>query len=271
MSQRARVLLYATVLALAIGAAAAAGENWRGKSPAQWSQEEALEVLNDSPWARTVVLYQPSGRRLGVYADGQKVVVQDSPTSPPHIYSPEPRYTEAEMLRAVYVVRWSSARMMQEALARLKEHSSVLADMQAPPLDLPADSYVLTVRVVEPPTESNIERLRQPPVTDEYGRPLRETPMSGRDIFEGLSDDELRAAAELRLPGNVYVKPERAQRHGLGTSAGISFFFPAKNGGRPTVPPKTNSIEFQFRSQDDTTLKAKFKLAEMESNGKPDY
>lgn len=271
MSHRTRVLLNAAGLVLALGAAAAAGETWRGKAPEAWSQEEALQVLNDSPWARTVEFYQPSGRKLGVFTNGRKVVIQDSPTSPSRVYFPEPRYIEAEMLRAVYAVRWSSAKMVQQALARLKEHSTVVADTQAPPPDLPPDSYVLTVRVVEPPTESNIDRLGRPSVLDEHGRLETEAPMIGRDIFEGLKDEELQAAAELRLPGNVHLKPERAKRYGLGTGEGISFFFARTVDGRPTVPPNAGSVEFQFQRPDGTTLKAKFKPADMQSSGKPDY
>ena len=161
--------------------------------------------------------------------------------------------------------------MVQQALERLKEHSSVLADTQAPPPDLPTDSYVLTVRVVEPPAESSIDRLGRPSITDEHGRLEIEAPIIGRDILEGLSDEELRAAAELRLPGNVHLKPERAQRHGLGTSEGVSFYFARTADGHPTVPPNAGSVEFQFHGSDDTTLKAKFKPAEMQSSGKPDY
>lgn len=271
MTQRTRVCLCATGMALALAAAATAGESWRGKAPAAWSQEEALQILNNSPWARTVEFYQPSGRKLGVYPNGRKVVIQDSPTSPSRLYVPEPRYTEAEMLRAVYAVRWSSAKMVQEALERLKQDSTVLADAQAPPPELPADAYVLTVRVVEPPTESSIDHLGRPSVMDEHGRLLNEPAIVGRDIFEGLSDDALQAAAELRLPGNVHLKPARAQRYGLGTSEGISFYFARTADGRLTVPATAGSVEFQFHIPDGTTLKAKFKPAEMQASGKPDY
>ena len=258
-------------LLLALGAAAATDQTWRGKTAEQWSQEEALEVLNDSPWARTVELYQPSGRRLGVYPDGSKVVVQDTPTSPSRSYEPPPPFTEPEVLRAVYAVRWSSARTIQAALQRLKEFSTALADMQAPPAELSPEHYVLTVRVVEPPSQSEMDRLGRPLVVDEHGRPTSEALLVARDLFAGLSGEELRAGAELRLASGGQLKAERAQRHGLGASEGVSFFFPRTAGGRPTLTTKTAWAEFQFRSSNHITLKARFKTGEMQAGGRPDF
>ena len=266
-----RAMLCAAGLLAWLGAAAA-DQPWRGKPAEQWSQEEALEVLNNSPWARTVELYQPSGRRLGVYPNGRKVVVQDTPTGPSRIYEPSPPFTEPELLRAVYAVRWSSAKIIQAALRRLKEHSATMAEMQAEAEDLSPQHYVLTVRVVEPPAQSSLELLERPVILGERGTPLpAEPPLVGRDLFAGLSEEELRARAELRLAGGGQLKAERAQRHGLGASEGISFFFPRTAGGRPVVSAKTSWAEFQFRSPDRITLKARFKTGEMKAGGRPDF
>lgn len=271
MNTRTRTTLCAAGLLAALGAAAA-DQTWRGKPAEQWSQEEALEVLNNSPWARTVELYQPSGRRLGVYPNGRKVVVQDTATGPTHLYEPPPPYTEPELLRAEYAVRWSSSRTVQAALERLRELSATLAEMQATPEQLSPGDFVLTVRVVEPPTQSSMELLERPVIVGERGVPLPSEPaLVGRDLFAGLSEEELRAGAELRLAGGGQLKAERAQRHGLGTSEGVSFFFPRTAGGRPVITGKTSWAEFQFRSPDRITLKARFKTGEMQAGGRPDF
>lgn len=271
MTTRRRARYYICGLLLALALAAGAGETWRGKPPAQWTQDEALEVLTDSPWARTVEIYQPSGRKLGVYQTGQRVVVQDSPTSPERVYQPAPFRTELEFLRAVYAVRWGSAAIVQEALERLGEHSTTVAETQAPPPEFSPDHYILTVRVVQPPAESNLDRMGRIAVRDEHGRVVEQPSAVGRDFFAGLSEEELRQAASLRLAKDVMLEPERAVRYGLGTSEGISFFFPRASDGRPTIAATTDSVEFQFRSESGITLKARFKLKEMQAGGKLDY
>ena len=271
MTARPNAHVYACGLLLALALAAVAGETWHGKSPAQWTQEEALAVLNDSPWARTVEIYQPSGRKLGVYRSGQRVVVQDSPTSPERMYQPPPFRTELEFLRAVYAIRWDSAATIEQALERLEKHSTTVAETQAPPPELSTDHYVLTARVVRPPAESDLDRMNRTSVRDEDGRILEQASAFGRDFFAGLSEEQLRQSALLRLGKNVTLKPERVVRYGLGTGEGISFFFPRSAQGQPTVPAKADTVEFQFRSESGMTLKAKFKLKEMQAGGKPDY
>lgn len=269
--RRTQLPFQACGLLVAIALAAAAGGTWKGKPAAQWTQDEALEVLNDSPWARTVELYQPSGRKLGIYPTGERVVLQDSPTTPERIYEPPPSRSEPEYLRAVYAVRWSSAATIQQAVKRLQDASQALAEGQAPAPEVPADSFVLTARVVVPPAESDLDRLNRTAVRDEYGRVMEQPTVVGHDLFAGLSDAELRDAASLRVDKGNTFKPERAVRFGLGTSEGISFFFPRLSGGQPTLPVKTDWVEFQFRAGNGITLKAKFKLKEMRSGGNPDY
>ncbi|MGH9804504.1 MAG: hypothetical protein ACRD4D_04970 [Candidatus Acidiferrales bacterium] len=274
MTRRAGRRLYGCGLLLAVALAppaAGADQSWRNKPPAQWSQEEALEVLSESPWARTVEVYQPSGRKMGVYQTGERVVLQDTPTSPERLYQPPPIRTELELLLAVYAVRWGSASIIQQALERLEEQSSTLAEAQAPPPELSPGHYVLTARVVQPPAESALDRLGRATVRDEHGRMVEQLSAVGRDFFAGLSEEALRQAASLQISKGLALKPERAVRYGLGTGEGISFFFPRLSGGRPTIPANTDSVEFQFRSESGITLKAKFKLKEMKAGGKLDY
>ena len=241
------------------------------KSLPEWTQEEALAVLNDSPWAQQVRVWQLSGRLLGRLPDGRTVVYQDAPNLPPRQYSVPVSSIRPERVEAVYAVRWSSARIVQQALERLRELAPVLHEMQAPPPELSADQYVLTARLVQPPTASAADRFAFATVYDEAGRPVRDEPPQVADVFVGLSDEELRDRAQLRIGNNANVKPERALRHGVGTSEGISFFFPRQRNGRPTLTPNTQWVEFSFQGKKGDRLKVRFKLAEMQIAGRPDY
>lgn len=259
------ILSAGLALLLLGGGLLAARESWEGKPPSEWTLEEALKFFEDSPWSQEETVYQPSGRLLGVLPGGRKVVYQEGPNMPPRQYSVPILQVEPEMLVARYAVRWSSAQIVQRGLERLKELSGVHADMQAPAPEGPDDKIVLTARAVEPPRQSLFDRFSRPVIRDENGRPLEEAEVTAPDLFSGLSDAELASAAELRLRDGQSLKPERAMQHGLGTSEGYTFYFP-----RP-LPRGTTEVEFVFRGQKDSELKVKFKLREMQVNGKPDY
>lgn len=263
-------------LLLLAGTAAAllAGEPWAEKPAAEWTQEEALAVLGASPWGQEVKLWQTSGRRMAVFRDGLRefrVVYQESPQVAPRLFAPEPDRIEPELLEARYQVRWSSAGVVQQALKRLEELAPVLEEMQAPPDELSEEHYVLTARVVEPPTASKMEALGRPRVVDESGQTVEDRPAVVSDIFAGLSPEELREQAELRTAGKLHLKPDRVLRHGMGTSEGVSFFFPRRQEGRATLPAETDWVEFIFTSQKNEPLKARFRPAAMQINGRPDY
>ena len=205
-----RALLCVAFPLLLLSPTGVAKETWEGKAPAQWTQEEALAFLADSPWSHQVTLYEPSGRILGVMRGGGKVVVQESRGAPPRHYSPPPLRLEPEVLQAKYGVRWGSAQIVQQALARLQSLSPVHAEMQAPPPEAPADTIALTARVVEPPQQTGFDRLSRPTVYDQSGRPVREEEeLLFEDLFSGLSEEELSEAAELRVKDGPRLKPER--------------------------------------------------------------
>lgn len=228
-------------------------------------------LLNDSPWTRKINLWQITGRRLAVFSNGKKAVYQASPSSPPIHYTPEPSRIELERLRGVYAVRWSSAAVVQNVLEKLQEIASVLAIMQAPPPKLSPEHYVLTVRVVKPPAPSGADRLSRATIFTASGHPTAQLPSETPDIFSGLSEEELLQAAELRIDRGRRLKPGKVQRHGLGAGEGISFFFPRAVDGQPTLPPDTKWVEFRVEGRMKNTLKARFKLKEMNFEGHSDY
>ncbi|MFQ5927299.1 MAG: hypothetical protein ACE5MH_07685 [Terriglobia bacterium] len=265
-----RIAQAALAFVLGVGGAAAA-EAWQSQPSSEWTQEEALAVLRNSPWAQRVTLLQLSGRTLGRLPDGRKVVYRERPELPPRIFSVELVGLEPERVEAVYEVRWSSAAIVQQAFARLEELEPVLANLQAPPPELSPEHYVLTARVAKPPVESGIDRMARGTVVDEMGRPRHDSPPQVADIFAGLSEEELRERAELRSNRGLRLKPDRVLRHGIGAGEGISFFFPRQHQGRPSLPAGTAWAELRFKSKKGDTLKARFQLSALQVNGQPDY
>ncbi len=100
---------------------------------------------------------------------------------------------------------------------------------------------------------------------------MRDEPPRVPDIFAGLSEEELSDRAELRTSRKLRLSPERVLRHGLGTSEGVSFFFPRQYDGQAVLPEGTKWVEFTFRSEKGDKLKARFKLADMQLDAQPDY
>jgi hypothetical protein len=253
------------LIALAAAAAVAAGD-WRKTPAANWSQEEALEVLNHSPWAQRVTIQQASGRWLAYFADGTKAVLKESFGGPEREFETAPAQESAELVPAEYGVRWGSSRAVEKAFERLGEVSPFLREQQAPPPELSADYLVLTARVLQPPAESAGERMRWATVLDARTHsPVRDLPPTVPDMFAGLSPDELKAHATLKAGGQSLL-PERAVRHGIGTSEGISFYF-----RRSALPPSASGAEFVFESKKGESFKVRFKFSEMKFAGAQDY
>ncbi|MGH9787260.1 MAG: hypothetical protein ACRD4U_00980 [Candidatus Acidiferrales bacterium] len=266
-----------------------AGEAWESKPASAWTQEEAVELLTKSPWAKQVTYWHASGRLVATMPDGSRVVVVDetgrqlatvgppppTPENPTQAHAPIP--VLPELVDAEYALRWSSAKAVQDALGRLQEVSPAVGEMQAAPPELSSEHYVLTARVAKPPSETPTEGgfrrpVEIPQVNTDPERPLeRQPPPKIPDLFAGLGEEELKARATLVTARKLQVKPARAVRHGLGTGEGISFFFPREVNGASTLPPGTAWAEFVFEGRKGDKLKARFKMKEMTYQGKQDY
>lgn len=225
--------LAALTLALEL---AQAEEFWKQKPPAQWRFEEALRLLQKSPWAHQEEVAMPWRRR----ATGVRTLVLPPPypgaaTSDPLARRQRTQRPETIIYDAArYLVRWESAAPVREAFARMQalgEQTS--ADFQAPPPRWPDDRYVITVKMLRPP-----ER--------------------GRDPFERIGDRQLRVSARLKTPQGE-VAPLEVERSGLGATAALHFFFPRMLDGEPWLGPRPARVEFKLELR-RTSLKSKFTL-----------
>ncbi|MFQ5695436.1 MAG: hypothetical protein ACE5HB_05560 [Terriglobia bacterium] len=182
---------------------------WDKKPAGEWTVEEALQVVQDSPWARTVTLLDPSirGERLA------RLAPRNRGSSVP------PDYPLVH-----YLVRWESARPVAEAFARLEELGETTgAQFQSPAPRQPADRYVVTVKTTRPPRD-------------------------GGDLFDGFGEDELAERAELKCNG-VTVGAAEARPSGVGANAAVHFFFPRRHEDEPLLQKQREKVEFSFRGR----------------------
>lgn len=229
------VLMAATLfLAVALVAPMAGEDVWKVKSPERWTADDALKVLQDSPWAREHDVSMPWRlAQRSTYTLRTPQIPGRAPLRDP--LPAEWRRQETLFLDwARYRVRWESARPVQDAFARLVElGEEVGAEFQSPPPSWPQDRYVITVKPVRPP-------------------------QAGREPFELLGDRRLREAARLKTHRGE-VEAVEVAHSGMGANAAVHFYFPRMEGGKPIVDPRGERVEFKLGLR-HITLKAKFRL-----------
>lgn len=216
--------------ALLLAGLAQADEFWQKKPPRDWTVDEALKLVLDSPWAHEEAVIvgvrslRDRSRRYDPFS--ARVGRRGFPSSPlPWPISPP---------TAAYLVRWESATMVAEAFTRLEELGErTSALFQAPPPRLPDDRYVITVKTTRPPP-------------------------GGPDIFDNLTKFQLRRRAQLKTKHGT-VLPREVERSGLGASAAVHFFFPRTREGTPLVQNEREVVEFRFEGN-RSALGCKFKL-----------
>ncbi len=215
------------VLAVALSAAVgAAKDEWKKKPASEWTAEEALRILVDSPWARQSAVLSPI--LLDRRREQQERNEQGPRLAPS--WEPGPRHLPAES----YLIRWECAWPVVEAFARLRELGmDTSAEFQSPPPLLPANRYVVTVKTTEPPR----------------GR---------ADFVEGTRPGELLRRARLKTK-RAEVAPVEVRRSGLGANAAVHFFFPREVDGKPVLASVSEEVEFVLETE-IATLRQKFRV-----------
>ena len=239
-----------TWLCLAAGAALGislwAEEPWK-KPPSQWTDEEALQVVRDSPWANEEFLAKPlyvvvggvdTSTNIGEPRTGGRrnptLPLPPQMERPPDPNRPLPPPKREDFTLASYLVRWESSRTVQAAFARLRELGlDTTAEFHAPAPQAPEDRYVVTVKTTGPASR-------------------------GPDLFEGLKPGELLLRARLRTRQGE-VAPAEVQRSGKGANAAVHFLFPREVKGKPLLQGEKERAEFEFQGL-QFNLKSKFEL-----------
>jgi hypothetical protein len=230
-----RIILPVFTVFLALSPISRADDFWKLKPPAQWSRDEALKAVRRSPWAKleVVVFLRQDPQAAFSVPTGTKHCDPDAidqngnclqkgrieaPVDSSRAPDAAPRLTPS----TAFLVRWESAAPVTQAFARLQELGErAAAAFQAQAPRLPADRYVITVKL-EQPGRAGFE-------------PFAVTP-AGKPVLH----------ATLKTPRGTVATLE-VELTGAGTSSAAHFLFPRTLDGVPLLGPGRNSAEFSLQ------------------------
>ena len=237
----AQILLALTTLLACLSPVVQADDFWKHKPPLQWSAAEALKLVQRSPWAKLEVVVFNEKEVDAAYsiATGTRHCDPDA-IDPNGKCMQKGRITApVDSLRQTHaapvikpwagiLVRWESAAPVAQAFARLEElGEGGAAAFQVPTPRLPADRYVITVKLEQPGRKSF-----EPFTVTSAGKPVLVATLKTRS---GL------------------VRPLEVEFAGTGATSSVHFFFPHTVEGASLLGPGREGAEF-------TLLKAGFAL-----------
>ena len=230
-----RTILPMVTLFFGLSPLARADDFWKQKPPAQWSHAEALKLVRHSPWAKVEVVVFLRRENQASYSiptgtkhcdpdaiDANGNCLQKGRIEAPVDSSRQPNAAPSLSPSTAFLVRWESAVPVNQAFARLEELGErALAAFQAQAPRLPADRYVITVKLEQPG-------------------------FVGFDPFAVTSagSPDLRATLKTR---RGTVAPLEIEFTGTGASSSVHFFFPRTLDGAPLLGPERDSAEFTLR------------------------
>lgn len=244
-------LLFLSALILLFGK-----DFWEKKPYTQWSREEALRILQDSPWTKNyreggAVSPYDTGPRSSPGAAGTggapSTGSSSDPTSGGTTGTPrtESTFPDPSLSRggsgSVYFISWYSATPVRQALVRLSQLKGSVPEEQAnATLNAPQPNYIIAVS----------------------GNDLR--------LLENVSPEEMKKLAYLKTSSGqdkVYISeymPPSSQR---GQSA--LFIFPKEVNGHPVLTDKDKEVTFNLELK-GKPIRAKFRTKDTVYNGKLD-
>jgi hypothetical protein len=230
-----RMILPMVALFFGLSPSVRADDFWKQKPPAQWSHAEALKLVRHSPWAKVEVVvflrrenqasYSiPTGTRHcdsdAIDANGN--CLQKGRIEAPVDSSQQPDAAPRLSPSTAFLVRWESAVPVNQAFRRLEELGErALAAFEAQAPRLPADRYVITVKL-EQPGFVGFE-------------PFAVTPAGSPDLH-----------ATLKTRRGT-VAPLEIEFSGTGASSSVHFSFPRTLDGVPLLGPGLEAAEFTLR------------------------
>lgn len=211
----------------------AGGEKfWKTKPVAEWSRQETVRFLSESPWVHRGTI------ELGTPQSGSS---QDAGSAHEGLGQPRVRGGGAENAIAessqegrewVYYVQWDSAQIVRDAMAHLRELSG---KGEAPP---------------EPDEESYLVSVTGPDINKMMG---------------GVTVEQLQAEGHLHAGGSkTKIHPTRVviRKTADGRIVSIEFTFPRMLYGQPVIPEQVSFIRFYCKVK-GVALRARFELPEM--------
>jgi hypothetical protein len=240
-----RVLLL-SMAALLVSVPLSASAQWEKKPYTEWTEKEALKVLNDSPWGRTqvytspVTLFRgPTGSRQGNTGQGN--------TSP----------STANATHINFRIRFLSAKPVRQAVTRLLElnQKKGMGDELAAHLRSFTSGEFLDLIVITVACDST-----EP----------------GVNVQEAMG--LLRTRSTAALKNNTYLEIKGGKRIFLQEyqpprpdGLGARFLFPRLVDGEPFITPESQEIHFFTELSGNYRLDKRYKVKDMMYEGKLEY
>jgi hypothetical protein len=216
-----RTILPILTLIFGLPRFSSADDFWKQKPPAQWSHAEALRPVRHSSWAKVeaVVFFRGENQAVTAFSRARSIATptpsiqagtacRNCESNPPLILPGSRMGPPRLSPSTAFLVRWESAVPVNQAFARLDELGErALAAFQAQAPRIPADRYVITVKLDQPGFVGF--------------EPFAVTP---------AGSPGLRATLKTR---RGTVAPLEIEFTGTGTSSSVHFYFPRTVDGAP--------------------------------------
>ena len=223
--------------ALALFVASIVPAQWNKKPYTEWSEKEAMKVLNDSPWGQTQRLTDTSQMTGQGRADSSGSRIQ-------------------EVFYVNFRIRFLSAKPVRQALSQLMDMSNrerisaELANRLRQFADAPFPDYVVITVSAD---------------ADRGSRLLQQS----QQAFYKFTTNELKNNTYLVASGQrVFIQEYQPPgKDGFGAK----FIFPRLVDGKPFITPESGEVLFHSEPSGATALHMRYKVKDMMFDGKLEY
>jgi hypothetical protein len=244
--------------------AAAAGAQKKVKPWTEWSDKEARKILDDSAWGQTQTETSTSEM---VFVPGRGTTGRGSRSAPGDVGSTatgatasggsptddsQGAYNQATSIK--YHIRFLSAKPVREAVARMVQSSQKSPDAKLTQqlqefIDRRFDEWI----VVSVVAEAKDQRFSG----------------AAMQIFNSANTGLLKNSTFLETKGKRLFLEE--YRPPISDGLGAKFVFKRQENGEPTIPPDGGDLRFYSELSKNIRLNMKFKLSDMNYDGKLEY
>ena len=230
-------ILSLTSLSLILSTIASA--QWQKKPYSQWSEKEALNILNNSPWGQTQIYTDTSH----MFDEGRAVLSNQR--------------REVEVPQINFRIRFFSSKPIRQATSRLVElmQKGRVNKQLAAQLDALANAdfpdYIIVTVTTEAGKSGSLMGL-------------------AASLLDRQSTAELKNGTYLSVKGGkrVYLSEYQAPRK---DGLGARFVFPRKVDGKPFITTDSDEVLFFSELNAGPELSMRFKIKEMTFGGTLEY
>src|SRR5262249_50794072 len=238
-----RFLVAGVPLIVFLSSLSASGQ-WDKKPPAEWTEKDAIKLLNDSPWGRTQTFTNQMEQYRGPFTERKGVGIQQQNLPP-------------TALHLNFRVRFLSSKPIRQALSRLLELKAKgkVSNEVAEQLKQFASGEFLEIIVVAVSAES-----------DDTGANVNQA----NALLSQGSTAKFKNNTFLEIKGGkrMFIQEYQPPRP---DGFGARFIFQRIVDEKPFITPESDEIHFVAPLSDVYRLDRRFKVKEMVYEGKLEY